>query len=44
VESIERNSPVVYRYNPKSSVTIKSVDRAAFYQGGCHRRAPPPVA
>jgi penicillin-binding protein 1A len=32
VESIERNGAVVYRHDPKSSVTIKSVDRAAFYQ------------
>jgi penicillin-binding protein 1A len=32
VESIERNGAVVYRHDPKSSVTIRSVDRAAFYQ------------
>jgi penicillin-binding protein 1A len=32
VESIERNGVVVYRHDLKSSVTIKSVDRAAFYQ------------
>src|SRR5947209_19512946 len=32
VESIERNGVVIYRHDPKSSVTIKSVDRAAFYQ------------
>jgi penicillin-binding protein 1A len=32
VESIESNGAVVYRHDPKSSVTIKSVDRAAFYQ------------
>jgi penicillin-binding protein 1A len=32
VESIERNGIVVYRHDPKSSVTIKSVDRTAFYQ------------
>src|SRR5215475_10164045 len=32
VESIERNGVVVYRHDPRSSVTIKSVDRAAFYQ------------
>jgi penicillin-binding protein 1A len=32
VESIEHNGVVVYRHDPKSSVTIKSVDRAAFYQ------------
>src|SRR5262249_10884709 len=32
VDSIERNGVVVYRNDPKSSVTIKSVDRAAFYQ------------
>jgi penicillin-binding protein 1A len=32
VESIERNGLAVYRHDPKSSVTITSVDRAAFYQ------------
>src|SRR5262245_29187063 len=32
VESIERNGVVVYRHDSKSSVVIKSVDRAAFYQ------------
>jgi penicillin-binding protein 1A len=32
VESIERNGATVYRHDPKSSVTIKSVDTAAFYQ------------
>jgi penicillin-binding protein 1A len=32
VESIERNGSIIYRHDPKSSVTIKSVDRAAFYQ------------
>src|SRR5262245_52061909 len=32
VESIERNGVVVYRYDSKSPVVIKSVDRAAFYQ------------
>jgi len=32
VDSIERNGVVVYRHDPKSSMTIKSVDRAAFYQ------------
>jgi penicillin-binding protein 1A len=32
VESIEDNGGIVYRYNPKSSVMIKSIDRAAFYQ------------
>src|SRR5262249_35208466 len=32
VEGIERNGVVVYHHDPKSSVTIKSVDRAAFYQ------------
>jgi penicillin-binding protein 1A len=32
VESIERNGVVVYRHDSKSSVAIKSVDRAAFYQ------------
>jgi penicillin-binding protein 1A len=32
VESIERNGSIIYRYDPKSAVTVKSVDRAAFYQ------------
>ena len=32
VESIERNGLIVYRHDPKSSVMITSVDRAAFYQ------------
>src|SRR5262249_45790072 len=32
VESIERNGATVYRHDPRSSVTIKSVDAAAFYQ------------
>jgi len=32
VESIERNGVVVYRHDPRSSVAIKSVDGAAFYQ------------
>ena len=32
VESIERNGSIVYRHDPKSSVMIASVDRAAFYQ------------
>jgi membrane carboxypeptidase/penicillin-binding protein len=32
VESIERNGLIVYRHDPKSSATIASVDRAAFYQ------------
>jgi penicillin-binding protein 1A len=32
VESIERNGSIIYRHDPKASVTIKSVDRAAFYQ------------
>src|SRR5215831_2284447 len=32
VESIERNGAVVYHHDPKSSLTIKSVDRTAFYQ------------
>ena len=30
--SIERNGLIVYRHDPKSTVTIGSVDRAAFYQ------------
>jgi penicillin-binding protein 1A len=32
VESIERDGVVFYRHDPKSSVMIGSVDRAAFYQ------------
>ncbi len=32
IDSIERNGLVVYRHDPKSAVTIGSVDRAAFYQ------------
>src|SRR5438067_893550 len=32
VESIERNASIIYRHDPKSAVTVKSVDRAAFYQ------------
>jgi penicillin-binding protein 1A len=32
VESIERNGSIIYRRDPRSAVTIKSVDRAAFYQ------------
>jgi penicillin-binding protein 1A len=32
VESVERNGVVVYRNDPKSAVSIGSVDRAAFYQ------------
>jgi penicillin-binding protein 1A len=32
IESIERNGATVYRHDPKSSVVISSVERAAFYQ------------
>jgi membrane peptidoglycan carboxypeptidase len=32
IERIERNGLVVYRHDPKSSVTIRSADRVAFYQ------------
>src|SRR6476661_335969 len=32
IESIERNGATVYRHDPRSSVTVASVDRAAFYQ------------
>ena len=32
IDAIERNGDVVYRHNPGDAVTIKSVDRAAFYQ------------
>jgi penicillin-binding protein 1A len=32
IDSIERNGLIVYRHDPKSAVTVSSVDRAAFYQ------------
>ena len=32
IDSIERNGLVVHRHDPKASVMIGSVDRAAFYQ------------
>ena len=32
IESIERNGVTIYRHDPKSSIMIGSVDRAAFYQ------------
>jgi len=32
IDSIERNGLIVYRHDPKSSITIGSVDRPAFYQ------------
>src|SRR5215469_2946015 len=32
IDSIERNGVVIYRHDPKSSVMVASVDRAAFYQ------------
>ena len=32
IDSIERNGTVIYRHDPKSSVTLSSVDHAAFYQ------------
>jgi penicillin-binding protein 1A len=32
IDSIERNGLIVYRHDPKSAVTVGSVDRAAFYQ------------
>jgi membrane carboxypeptidase/penicillin-binding protein len=32
IDAIERNGAVIYRHDPKSSVVIGSVDRAAFYQ------------
>ena len=32
IDTIERNGLVVYRHDPKSTVAIGSVDRAAFYQ------------
>lgn len=31
-DAVERNGVTVYRHDPRSSVTIASVDRAAFYQ------------
>jgi penicillin-binding protein 1A len=32
IESIERNGTTIYRHDPKTSATIASVDRPAFYQ------------
>ena len=32
IESIERNGATIYRHDPKSSVMVASVERAAFYQ------------
>ncbi len=32
IDSIERNGLIVYRHDPKQTVTVGSVDRAAFYQ------------
>jgi penicillin-binding protein 1A len=32
IDSIEQSGQVVYRHDPNSSVTIRSVDHAAFYQ------------
>src|SRR6266571_5642366 len=32
IDSIERNGVTIYRHDPKSAVTIGSVDRASFYQ------------
>src|SRR5262249_62076196 len=32
IDSIERNGVVIYRHDPKLSVIMSSVDRAAFYQ------------
>jgi penicillin-binding protein 1A len=32
IDSIERNGLIVYRHDPKSAITIGSVDRASFYQ------------
>ena len=32
IDSIERNGVTIYRHDPKSSVMVGSVDRAAFYQ------------
>jgi membrane carboxypeptidase/penicillin-binding protein len=32
IDSIERNGVTIYRHDPKSTVMISSVDRAAFYQ------------
>src|SRR5262249_36840297 len=32
IHSIERNGTVIYRHDSKSSVTVSSIDHAAFYQ------------
>jgi penicillin-binding protein 1A len=32
IDSIEHNGRIIYRHDPHSSVTVGSVDRAAFYQ------------
>jgi penicillin-binding protein 1A len=32
IDSIERNGATIYRHDPKSTVMMSSVDRAAFYQ------------
>jgi membrane carboxypeptidase/penicillin-binding protein len=32
IESIEQDGHVIYRHDPRSAVTVSSVDRAAFYQ------------
>src|SRR5215208_6898254 len=32
IDSIERNGATIYRHDPKSAVSVASVDRASFYQ------------
>ena len=32
IDTVEHNGMIIYRHDPKSAVTIGSVDRAAFYQ------------
>ena len=32
IDSVEQDGRIIYRHDPKSAVTIASVDRAAFYQ------------
>src|SRR2546422_3073421 len=32
IDTVEHNGLIIYRHDPKSSIAIGSVDRAAFYQ------------
>ena len=32
IDAIEHDGAIIYRHDPKSAVTVRSVDRAAFYQ------------